>query len=307
MSYRRQTTIGVATLCVSLFLPVACQADDSAAVGLRAKRLSAVNRFGYQLQKIKVAEAAESPADLLVLEPHGDDERLTPAEVARLRKKPDGRPRIVLAYLSIGEAEDYRPYWKKVWKREPPAWLGPENPDWKGNFEVHYWDDAWQSLILGQPDAQLDQIVADGYDGVYLDIVDGFEFWEERGVKDARTKMVAWIERIASYARTRRADFLVVAQNGEALVEEPGYLGLVDALGREDFYFNGDKRQKPKEVNYVENFVAQFKKAGKPVFLIDYPRKPENREEMYRRAIEAGYVPLVTVRQLNRLIVTPER
>ena len=60
----------------------------------------------------------------------GGTRRYSDSDVARLRKKPDGKPRLVLAYLSVGEAEDYRAYWKKGWKEKPPAWLGPESPVW---------------------------------------------------------------------------------------------------------------------------------------------------------------------------------
>lgn len=36
----------------------------------------------------------------------------------------------MLVYLSVGEAEDYRPYWKAAWKKRPPAWLGSSNSAW---------------------------------------------------------------------------------------------------------------------------------------------------------------------------------
>jgi cysteinyl-tRNA synthetase len=269
------------------------------------KALAGARRFGYQLQKLTVKEAAASPADLLVIDPERDGGRLSVEEVTRLRTRPDGTRRLVLAYLSIGEAEDYRPYWRKEWKKDPPAWLGPENPDWKGNFKVRYWDDAWQGLILGKEDAPLDRVVADGYDGVYLDIVDGFEFWEGKGVKDARGKMVDWVGRIAGHARKARPGFLVVPQNGEALAREKGYLDLVDAVGREDLYFNGDRRQKDAAVAEVEADLKRFRDAGKPVFVIEYGKKEKTRDEVYERAAKAGYVPLVTVRPLDRLVVTP--
>ena len=66
--------------------------------------------------------------------------------------------RKVIAYLSIGEAEDYRPYWRKEWGRKgkltaaAPGWLGAENPDWKGNYRVRYWHPEWQRLMLAAID-----------------------------------------------------------------------------------------------------------------------------------------------------------
>jgi cysteinyl-tRNA synthetase len=293
-------------LLVAFSVTALLGADTPDPAAERSARLAAVRRFGYQLQKLNVNAASASAADLLVLDPEGDDKRLTSEQVARLKKKPDGKPRIVLAYLSIGEAENYRPYWKKEWAKTPPAWLGPENPDWPGDFKVRYWDPDWQAIVLGKASAPLDRIVADGYDGVYLDIVDAFEFWEEKGVKDTRPKMVEWVAKIAGHARNQRTDFLVVPQNGEALAKEKGYLDHVDALGREDLLFDGDKRQPKDDTEEAEADIARFKKAGKPAFLIEYCKQAKNREEVYRRAALAGHRALVTVRDLDRLIVGPE-
>jgi uncharacterized protein (TIGR01370 family) len=59
-----------------------------------------------------------SAADILVLDDSvGIDSRgrRTPTTLNRLQKKPDGSRRFVLAYLSIGEAEDCRYYWQPEW------------------------------------------------------------------------------------------------------------------------------------------------------------------------------------------------
>jgi cysteinyl-tRNA synthetase len=53
-----------------------------------------------------------------------------------------------------------------------------ENPHWKGNYKVRYWEPSWQELILGKEDAYLDKILKTGFDGVYLDIIDAFDYFE---------------------------------------------------------------------------------------------------------------------------------
>lgn len=80
--------------------------------------------------------------------------------------------------MSIGEAEDYRWYWQKQWNSKPPAFLCSENPEWKGNYKVKYWYPDWQTIICGE-DSYLSKIIQADFDGVYLDIIDAFEYFEE--------------------------------------------------------------------------------------------------------------------------------
>lgn len=105
-------------------------------------------------------------------------EEFTLEEITQLKTKANGGKRLVLSYMSIGEAEDYRYYWQEAWKIEKPVWLDKENPNWKGNFKVKYWEPSWQSIIVGTKEAYLDKILDAGFNGVYLDIIDGFEFFE---------------------------------------------------------------------------------------------------------------------------------
>ena len=84
--------------------------------------------------------------------------------------------RLVIAYMSIGEAEDYRYYWEPAWSVNPPSWLETEN--WEGNYKVRYWDSDWQKIIFGNEDSYLKKVLDAGFDGVYLDIIDAFEYFE---------------------------------------------------------------------------------------------------------------------------------
>jgi len=118
--------------------------------------------------------------DLVLIDLFFNDLVFTPIDIARLKIKNNGSQRLVICYMSIGEAEDYRYYWQKEWKVGEPIWLEKENPDWKGNYKVRYWEEEWKSLILGDNSAYLDKIINLGFDGVYLDIIDGFEYFEDK-------------------------------------------------------------------------------------------------------------------------------
>jgi cysteinyl-tRNA synthetase len=116
--------------------------------------------------------------DLLVMDLYFNDDAFTRAEIEQLRRKANGGSRLVLCYMSIGEAEDYRPYWQPEWRNNPPEWLLEENPNWAGNYKVRYWDEEWQALITGSADSYLANILDVGFDGVYLDLVDAFQRFE---------------------------------------------------------------------------------------------------------------------------------
>jgi len=117
--------------------------------------------------------------DLLIMDLFFDEESFISSEVEDLRNKANGGKRLVISYMSIGEAEDYRYYWKNSWKKGDPEWLYKENPDWEGNYKVKYWMDEWKQIIFGEENAYLDKILDSGFDGVYLDIIDAFEYFEE--------------------------------------------------------------------------------------------------------------------------------
>ncbi len=47
------------------------------------------------------------------------------------------------------------------------------------NYKVRYWEDGWQDIIFGNDNSYLKKILDAGFDGVYLDIIDGFEYFED--------------------------------------------------------------------------------------------------------------------------------
>jgi len=104
----------------------------------------------------------------------------TSQDLEGLKRKANGGTRLVLAYISIGEAENYRYYWQSQWNNDPPIWLDEENPNWQGNFKVRYWEPEWQRIIYGNNQSYLKKVLNVGFDGVFLDIIDAFEFFEDK-------------------------------------------------------------------------------------------------------------------------------
>lgn len=277
-----------------------------------ALSLSQVNDFVYQLQDIDLTAIGQTAYDLVIIDysADGSDETaFTAAQIAALKHSPGG-DKIVLAYVSIGEAEDYRFYWQDGWRPGEPAWLDAENPDWPGNYKVHYWRADWQAIVYGRPDSYLDKVIAAGFDGVYLDVVDAYEYYQdEQGRASAAREMADFVAGLAAYARARRPGFLVVPQNAAGLAALiPAYLNSVDGIGQEDIYYgyDDDDRPTPPDVTAeIERYLDTFKAAGKLVLTVDYAAAPAHVDDAYARSQAKGYVPYVTVRDLDRLVVNP--
>lgn len=140
-----------------------------------------INPEGFSKVEAFLGALEKTDYDLVIMDAYFDGKLLSPQEVRQGARKSNGAQRLVFAYMSIGEAEDYRAYWQRSWSTTLPPWIESENPDWKGNYRVRYWDTAWRDILFGSPQGYLDQIIAAGYDGVYLDTVDTFYYFEDRG------------------------------------------------------------------------------------------------------------------------------
>jgi cysteinyl-tRNA synthetase len=265
---------------------------------------SAINDFLYQLQRARPERIGDTAYDLLVVSigAAGGSREV----IENLKRSPGGE-KIVLCYMSIGQAEDYRFYWQREWYENPPGWLDEPDPDWAGDYWVRYWDPGWQAIIYGSPESYLDQILDLGFDGVYMDRVDTYFYYEERGRETAAREMADFVIAIADYARERHPGFGVFPQNAEELgTLFPDYLETVTGVGVEDLYYGYPRDHTPSPLEWTaerEAILDQWVAAGKLVLTIDYSRLPEQIDDAYTRARARGYVPFVTVRSLGQLII----
>ncbi|MDY7076665.1 MAG: MJ1477/TM1410 family putative glycoside hydrolase [Chloroflexota bacterium] len=275
--------------------------------GLTSTPLSAVSDFLYQLQNLDLNAIGDTGYDLVVMDysAEGDEETaFTAAQIAALKHSPGGE-KIVLAYMSIGEAEDYRFYWQSGWMPGDPAWLDGENPDWPGNHKVRYWDPGWQTIVF----SYTDRLLGAGFDGAYLDIIDAYEYYADQGRTTAAQEMTDFVAAIRAHARDRDLDFYIFPQNAPELADEiPAYLNNVDGISQEDIYYGyeGDDVMTPQAVTAeLEGYLDLFKSEGKLVLTVDYATTPAHVDDAYTKSQAKGYVPFVTVRDLDQLIVNP--
>ncbi|MGL5089302.1 MAG: endo alpha-1,4 polygalactosaminidase [Cetobacterium sp.] len=112
--------------------------------------------------------------DILIIEPSINGKFFSKEQIEKLKVRKDGTKRLVIAYFSIGEAENYRGYWLESWNQKKPEWIVEENPNWKGNYVIKYWSSEWKEIIKNYQE-KLNEINVDGY---YLDTIDTYVYFK---------------------------------------------------------------------------------------------------------------------------------
>ncbi len=291
--------------------PARATVTQAAAPATAAAAPGKIASWAYQLADIDPKDIAALDVDLVVIDYSRDGEDATAfkaADLARMKKRPGGGSKTLISYMSIGEAEDYRYYWQDAWAAAAtrPAWLDDLNPDWEGNYKVRYWDPAWQAVILGNANAYLDRIIAAGFDGVYLDIVDAFEYWQEdKPERPAADKdMIAFVTKIAAYARKKRPGFMVIPQNGEALLEDPAYRKVISAQAKEDIFYGQDgdgKNNKKAAVSECLDNLALARADGIPILAIEYLDDGKKISDARGKLADAGCCAYFGPRDLDEI------
>lgn len=273
-----------------------------------AAALAAAKSWGYQLQRVKPEVLAALPYDLFVIDYSRDGtdaKALTANDIERLKIKPDGGRRVVLAYLSIGEAEKYRYYWQPDWETPAlaPPWLASPNKSWRTNYPVRYWQEDWQAIVFRGENSYLSRILNAGFDGIYLDRVDVHQEFEKEN-PSAREQMMAFVKAIAAHARSRKPGFLVVPQNGEELLDDASYRGVIDAFAKEDLLFGDGRPKRANKPERIAETLAHLKPLaadGKRVFVVEYIDKPEDVASARIRIESLGFIPHFADRKLDTM------
>jgi len=328
-------------------------ADHLQLESLRPLPCSQIEYWAYQIQDISEEDAvdllASSSYDLLVVEPtrtdwSSDDKFFdTKAMVKQLKQSraSDGLHRkMVLAYIDIGEAEDWRWYW--TWSMDwPPGQPRPDDwpdyivghdPDgWEGNYPVAYWDPRWKDIMIygqnqnsspyGNYNSVIDEVIIDGFDGIYLDWVEAFENVDviqaalAQG-KDPANEMIGFIQEMRDYGLQRKPDFIIIQQNAASLADgHPELFSVIDAIAQEAIWYDGDATDSwedpdgydwendPGLTAYYISFLQLYLLAGLPVFDCEYALN--YADDAYALSAAQGYIPYCTRRSLSRLTTTP--
>lgn len=228
--------------------------------------------------------------DLAIVDPS----HFTPSEISSSRTK-------FFAYLSIGEAEEYRDYWPLV--RDQP-FLIEKNPEWPGSHRVDIRSADWQSLLLTQ---LIPSLVRQGYHGLFLDTVDTASYLESLNPEKfsgSREALVQWIRTV----HRQFPDLLLIPNNGLEFLEQYGDViygvGVEDLYTRHDFHENKNYPTPPEIRDGKERLLDQFRgRYHKAIFNILYEDSRDSplAREAIRRSRKKGYLWYLTTVDLNKI------
>lgn len=195
-----------------------------------------------------------------------------------------GNRRHRLAYLSVGEAEDYRAYWAGRVKRLAIR----ENPEWKGNYPVRFWLPEWREVVRQRVLFAKDQ----GFDGVYLDkcdVVNDLTEYDTQQYDVMKNEMALLIEFIRDVAGD---DFDIVMQNAEFLLADPRVVEAIDGLGIEDLVYGAEETGKLNQLYDMNYRIKLIRSAALPVLCVEYLDDYNDQNYAKHEIVSEGFIPL---------------
>lgn len=274
------------------------------------KRFTETKAWGYQLQAYRppydLERIAKSSNMLWVIDyslDGTDGRRFRPDQLEILKENGN----TLISYLSVGEANSFRYYFDKL----PKSIISSQNKDW-GSLIVKFWEKEWQDMLIETSSrwgkSYLEKILEAGFDGVYLDIVDGFEnFPKERKLR--AQNMANLIIALSKKAKSVRKNFKIIIQNGIHIVSlidnADEFYQAIDGVSIESLFFLG-KKEIDNEFNpqvFLYSFIEEYKKRNKLVLSVEYLSDQAKIDKYFEEAKKLGVMPLVSSKLLDGQLI----
>jgi uncharacterized protein (TIGR01370 family) len=277
ISVRRISAIGLAAFLLALGA-----AGGSASAG----DPHAAESFAFAIGNGNLSGGPEGVAtrlgayDLVVV----DGELATQEEVAALQ----AQGTTVLGYLSVGTIEKWRGWYSRVKTYRLGAWA-----DWKDEWFADVSEPGLRQILVGEIAPQL---LAKGFDGLFLDNVDMIETRNHVAQRDGMRELVLALSQL-SHSQQR----YLFAQNGLWGLRKLGLLDAIDGWNREDVTWTYDfdrrryVRNQASERRAALRELAQMSARGLVTTTADYTRAGDRRAlgEAVRNSCAAGALPYV--------------
>ena len=135
----------------------------------------------FGVQQEFVLKMHDTNYDMIIVDIFHKRAPLSKRAVETLKYKKTGGRRLVLAYVDIGSAASYLYYWKQRWQEGSPLWISAAFPTDPDRYYVEFWNPEWQKIITGNTESYIYGVIAQGFDGVVLDGMEAYRFFEGGG------------------------------------------------------------------------------------------------------------------------------
>ena len=229
-----------------------------------------------------------------------DDGALSLKDVETIRKS----GKIVLAYMNVGYAEDWRFYWNKI---KNATFVGNEGK-WSGEYKIlNFTDDEWEKVLH----EYVEKIISEGFDGIYLDGVDAYENFKDKKIHEE--EMVTLVKKIRSWIGQDKKLSILNAYN---LIDYDSSIShLIDYLSVEGLFYKKTRKVKPSRYLPILKKIKEFMKDGVEILSLDYVDDGSGYEgenlkrilDYVKLARKNGFIPYAARKdlKLNVLNVIP--
>lgn len=208
---------------------------------------------------------------------------------------------ILIGYVSLGEAAEYRTYWPNVVGK---SWLLDKNPNWDSYF-VDVRAEEWHRVLT---EKIIPGILQKGFDGLFLDTIDTAKYLEkyhpDGKYPGAQAAMVKLIKRI----RQKFPKVFILGNRGFSILDETGR--WLDGVVAESVFSTLDFERDTVRVRSEQEYAKEIallqrakNKFGLEVFTLDYlpPANDNQIQAVIARSRSLGFLPYISTKELDRI------
>ena len=143
--------------------------------------VAVTNSIAYGREDVFALKLHDTNYDMVIVDVFHGRQPLSRRAVETLKYKKVGAKRLVIAQMNIGLADSYKYYWEDNWGAGSPPFINAPLRNEPDRYYVKYWLPQWQQLIAGNTNSFLYGIIRQGFDGVLIDGLETYKFYESGG------------------------------------------------------------------------------------------------------------------------------
>jgi uncharacterized protein (TIGR01370 family) len=212
----------------------------------------------------------------------------------------------VIGYISLGEVENYRDYFKEV---EKEGILYEKNPNWPDSRYIDVRDQRWTRRVV---EDLVPRILHKGFQGIFIDTLDNPAELERRDPQKFKGMTEAAANLVKAIRRHHPRIHIMLNRSYEILPAVDGHIDSV--LGESVFteidfekksYRLADPKVYRQQVEWLQ--AAKKRQPKLKIYTLDYwvPTDTAGVARIYAEQRKNGFIPYVSIKDLDRVLKEP--